>query len=70
VSNEAAARKWQNAIIGDCELILRRELTFEEAEFIRARGGFMALEMIQDYVRGMKGKPAELQAYLRSESDD
>ena len=30
----------------------------------------MALEMIHDHVRGLTGKPDELQTYLRSESDE
>ncbi len=29
----------------------------------------MALEMIQDHVRSLRGKPETLQGYLRSESD-
>jgi hypothetical protein len=70
VSNESTVRNWQTAIIDDCASILKRQLTPAETTFIRSRGGFMALEMIHDHVRGLIGKPGELETYLRSESDD
>lgn len=68
MSNETLVQEWQGVIIGDCRRILNRELAHLELTFITSRGGFMALEMIQDYVRSLTGKPEELERYLRSES--
>ena len=68
MDNEPLVRKWHAAIVDDCETILGRSLTEAEANFITSRGGFVALEIIQDEVRGLAGKPEELQQYLGSEA--
>ena len=68
MDNEDLVRNWQAAIMRDCRRILGRELTSSEAVFIACRGGFIALEMIEDQVRRLTGKPEELQRYLRSEA--
>lgn len=65
-----AVSAWQNAIVDDGEAILQRSLTRPEAIFIQSRGSFVALETIHDTVRALTGKPADLQQYLRSESDE
>jgi hypothetical protein len=67
VDNERLVRNWQAAIVNECRRILERELTASESAFITSRGGFIALEMIEDHVRSCAGKPEELQRYLRSE---
>jgi hypothetical protein len=69
VENEELVRNWQAAIIRDCTRILGRELTPPESAFITRRAGFIALEMIEDEVRSLIGKPDELQRYLRSEAE-
>ena len=69
MSNEALIRKWQAGIVQDCERILKRELTRSETTFVTSRRGLMALEMIQDHVRSLTGKPEDLQRYLQSEDD-
>jgi hypothetical protein len=68
MSHDPAARKWQRAIVATCESILGRALAANEAEFIRSRAGYMALEAIQDHVGSLEGKPEELAAYLNSEN--
>jgi hypothetical protein len=47
---------------------LGRELTLAESAFIACRSGLVALEMIEDQVRSLSGKPEDLQRYLRSEA--
>ena len=68
MDNEHPVRKWQAAIVRDCRRILGRELTPPEKAFITRRAGFIALEMIEDEVRSLTGRPDELQRYLRSEA--
>ena len=68
MDNEDSVRNWQAAIMCDCSRILGRELTPSESAFITCRGGFIALEMIEDQVRSLAAKPEELQRYLRSET--
>ena len=67
MDNERLVRKWHATIVGECKRILGRDLTTTESAFITCRGGFVALEMIEDHVRGLEGRPDELQRYLRSE---
>ena len=68
VDNEQLVRNWQAAILRECRRILARELTPPESAFIKSRRGFVALEMVEDEVRSLTGKPGELQRYLRSEA--
>jgi len=65
---DPAVRKWQAAILKECRKRLGRELTPEETRFITDRGGFIALEMIQDTVTSLEGQA--LEAYLNSEAAD
>jgi hypothetical protein len=65
VDNEKLVKKWQGAIIRVCRERLGRELTPQENRFIASRGGFIALEMIDDTVKSLQG--AELEKYLNSE---
>jgi hypothetical protein len=60
-------KDWQQKILADCERILQRRLTDVETSFVRGRGGFMALEMIQDNVSKMNAD--DLLAYLSSDDD-
>jgi hypothetical protein len=45
------------------------ETTASVSSFITSRGGFLALEMIEDMARSLAGKPEALQKHLRSESE-
>ncbi len=69
MDNEHVVRGWHATIVGECTRILGRKLTEAETVFITSRGAFIALEIIEDHVRSLRGKPAELQRYLRSETD-
>jgi len=60
--------RWQAAIVRDCEKILGRKLREPERLFISSRGGFIALEMIHDYIKGLAEKTDELERYLNSET--
>jgi hypothetical protein len=68
MDNEQLVRKWQAKIVNDCEAILGRPLDHIESTFICSRGGFIALEMIEDTVTSLAGQPAELHAYLTTDS--
>ncbi|SFI08132.1 hypothetical protein SAMN04515618_109167 [Collimonas sp. OK307] len=59
---------WHIKIIGICEARLQRMLSNEEREFVRRRGAFVALEMIEDSVSTVP--TAELVRYLNSEIDN
>ena len=65
---DRTVKNWHSAIIKDCEHILGRALHAPELRFITSRGGFVALEMIHDYVKGLAGKPEELSRHLNSEA--
>lgn len=65
--NEAMVRNWHAAISNECRSILGRSLTKAEMAFITSRGGFIALEAIEEQVRSLRGRPAELEHYLRSD---
>ncbi|MGD0827756.1 MAG: hypothetical protein ABSA09_06670 [Desulfobaccales bacterium] len=66
MNNEKLVINWHNSIIRECQKRLGRNLTDEEEIFITSRGGFVALEMIEDTVKTLAGK--ELEEYLNSES--
>jgi hypothetical protein len=66
VDNRALVNKWHSEIIRLCESKLGRKLTGAESKFITSRGGFVALEIIEDTVKSIHGK--ELEAYLNSEN--
>ena len=67
MDNEKLVRNWHKSIIKECQKRLGRNLTGEERIFITSRGGFMALEMIEETVKRMVGK--ELEKYLNSDSE-
>ena len=67
MDNEKLVRNWHQSIIKECQKRLGRTLTGEEEVFITSRGGFIALEMIEDTVKRLVGK--ELEEYLNSEGD-
>ena len=67
MDNEKLVRSWQESIILECENRLGRKLTEIEEFFITTRGGFIALEVIEDTVKSIDGN--ELEEYLNSESD-
>jgi hypothetical protein len=63
---DPTVRRFQRAIIDAATAKLRRSLTAEELRFITCRGGFLALEMIQDTVEA--SSPEDVQRYLNSEA--
>ncbi len=65
MDNEKLVRNWHRAIIDESQNRLNRNLTKNELLFITSRGGFIALEMIEDTVKTLKGD--ELAHYLNSE---
>ena len=67
MDNEKLVRNWHKSIIKECQKRLGRNLTGEERIFITSRGGFMALEMIEDTVKRLAEK--ELEEYLNSETE-
>jgi len=60
--------KWQKSILKECRRRLGRDLTSAETQFVTSRGGFIALEMIDETVKSLEG--AALAEYLNSESQD
>jgi hypothetical protein len=66
MDNEKLINNWHKKILTDCEKCLGRALSKVEEEFIRSRGSFIALEVIEDTVLSMNKK--ELLKYLNSES--
>jgi hypothetical protein len=66
MDNEKTVRKWQRNIIAICEDRLGRELTICERKFILSRGGFMALEVIEDSVSEVISD--QIERLLNSES--
>lgn len=65
MDNKELVKNWHSKIISICEEKLDRQLSEAELRFIRSRGGFMALEMIEDTVLAIAGR--ELEEYLNSE---
>ncbi len=68
MDNQKIVLHWHIKIIRICEARLQRMLSNEEREFVRRRGAFVALEMIEDSVSTMP--TAELVGYLNSEIDN
>ncbi len=68
MDNEKTVKSWQDSIINECKKSLGRELTRAEETFITSRGGFMALEAIEDTVKAATIN--ELTKYLNSESNE
>jgi hypothetical protein len=66
MDNEQSVTNWHNSIIEECKKRLGRNLTKDEEIFITSRGGFIALEMIEDTVKSLSGR--KLEQYLNSES--
>ena len=66
MNNRKLVEKWHQGIVAESERRIGRELTADEMKFITSRGGFIALEMIEDTVKSMRGK--ELEIYLNSEN--
>lgn len=63
---DTVASNWQHAIIETAQKKLDRVLTEPERAFIASRGGYMALEMIDETVNALDGD--SLVQYLNSES--
>ena len=58
-------RNRHKSIIKECQTRPERDLTEEEEIFISSRGGFVALELIEETVKRIMGK--ELEKYLNSD---
>lgn len=65
---EPAIANFQATILAAASAQLGRSLTLVERSFVMSRKGFLALEAIQDMVATRTG--ADLERYLRSESED
>ena len=68
MDNEKLVNNWHRTIIDESEKRLKRKLTKQENAFITSRGGFMALETIEDTVTTMSKE--QLVDYLNSEAND
>jgi len=66
MNNKKVVKEWQTHIIAKAEKRLQRELTDTERKHISSRGGFIALEMIEDTVNDLEGD--ELADYLNQEA--
>jgi len=67
MNNKKAVEEWQIRIIAEAEKRLQRELTDTERKLITSRGGFIALEMIEDTVNNLEGE--ELVDYLNHDAE-
>lgn len=65
--NKKVVKAWQSRIIAEAERRLQRALTDAERKLISSRGGFIALEMIEDTVNDLEGE--ELVEYLNHETN-
>ncbi len=65
MDNEQLVKSWHEAIITECRKRLGRNMTMEEDAFITSRGGFIAIEMIEDTIKTLEA--TELEEYLNSE---
>lgn len=65
MDNIKLVRRWQQKIICRCEEKPGRPLTETEHLFIESRGGFMALEIIENTVEDLSKE--NLSSYLNSE---
>ena len=63
--NVKLVQNWHKSIVKECQKRLNRELTKKEEIFITSRGGFIALEMIEDTVKTLDG--TKLEDYLNSD---
>lgn len=52
-------KEWHQKIISKAEKTLGRNLTENESKFITSRGGFLALEMIEDSVSTLSKSEVE-----------
>ena len=66
MNGHEAVKKWHKKILDESERRIGRPLSAEETKFITSRGGFIALEVIDDTVMSLRGK--ELEDYLNSEN--
>lgn len=55
MDNKRTVNAWQKSIINECRARLNRDLTNTEKSFINSRGGFLALEAIEDTVKALGG---------------
>lgn len=67
MNDPEVVKNWHIRILEESQARLGRELTPKEEHFVTSRGGFVALEAIEDTVNSIGG--AELEAYLNSEND-
>ena len=65
MNNEKLVKNWQKNIIKECQKRLNRNLTKDELIFITSRGGFIALEMIENTVKTLEKN--KLENYLNFE---
>ena len=68
MNNKKLVNNWQATIIREAEKRLERDLTDTERRLITSRGGFIALEMIEDTVNSLEG--GALVAYLNQEANE
>ncbi len=68
MNNKKLVNNWQATIIREAEKRLERDLTDTERRLITSRGGFIALEMIEDTVNSLEGDA--LVAYLNQEANE
>jgi len=66
VNKRKVVENWHARILQECKSRLGRDLTASEEKFVTSRGGFIALEVIEDTVMSVNG--AELETYLNSEN--
>lgn len=59
MTEDPTVRRRQEAIIAECARRLGRRPTEKEQAFVRACGAFLALEMAEDTVKSLTGKPLE-----------
>jgi len=65
MNNEKMVKTWQAKILSICRDKLGRDLTEREMIMIVSRGGFIALESIEDAVKTLDGD--ELVKYLNQD---
>ena len=66
MDNRKLVQNWHAEILRECRDRLGRELTPDEQRFVTSRGSLIALEMIEDTVKSIRGR--ELEMYLNSEN--
>lgn len=65
MDNREPVENWHEKAIAESERRIGRALTDKERSFITSRGGFVALEMIEDTANSMHGE--ERENYPKSE---